>query len=72
MCTAAALTCNDSPTQALWHARGIVRHGGSKEQAQFSQDIALAVAKEFDARTGEVTPVPDIDFDDATELGHLY
>lgn len=61
---AAALTCSNCPMQAMWHTRGIVRHGGTIEQAKFAQEIALKIAEMYDAKTGEITPVEQIDFDD--------
>jgi hypothetical protein len=62
MCNAALLTCLDCPTHAFWHTRGIVRHGGSMEQARFAQDLGLAVAKEFGCKTGEIKMVDQIEF----------
>lgn len=40
---AAALTCSNVPQQAAWHTRGIVRQGGTKEQARFVQELSLRV-----------------------------
>ncbi|PVH73675.1 hypothetical protein DL98DRAFT_659298 [Cadophora sp. DSE1049] len=62
MCNTALLTCLDCPTQVLWHTRGIVRHGGSLEQARFAQDLGLAVAKEFGCNTGQIKMVDEIEF----------
>lgn len=61
---AAALTCSNCPMQAMWHTRGIVRHGGSIEQARFVQEVALRIAKMYDAKTGDVMLVDQIDFED--------
>lgn len=61
---AAALTCSNCPMQAMWHTRGIVRHGGTIEQARFAQEVALKIAEMYGAKTGEITPVDEIDFDD--------
>ncbi|KAH6972732.1 hypothetical protein BKA56DRAFT_676550 [Ilyonectria sp. MPI-CAGE-AT-0026] len=60
MCTTALLICNNSPEQALWHLRGLLRHGATMEQAKFAQDLGLAVAHHFEAKTGEVTRVEDV------------
>lgn len=50
MCNTALLICNNSAEQALWHLRGLVRHGGTLDQARFAQELlGLAVAKEFGA-----------------------
>ncbi|GME66488.1 uncharacterized protein LTHEOB_8708 [Neofusicoccum parvum] len=68
MCSTAALICSNSPVQALWHTRGIVRHGGSTEDAVFAQEMGLAVAQAFGCKTGEITRVEDIDFSDSTPL----
>ncbi|EOD43912.1 putative carboxymuconolactone decarboxylase protein [Neofusicoccum parvum UCRNP2] len=62
MCNTVALECIDSPVQALWHTRGIVRHGGTLEDARFAQDFGVAVANQFGCRTGELTKVDDIQF----------
>ncbi|KAF9892297.1 hypothetical protein FE257_002074 [Aspergillus nanangensis] len=64
MCNVGALVCSGSPVQAMWHARGVVRHGGTIEQTRFAQDIALAVGKAYGYRMGEVIPVHEIPFDD--------
>ncbi|RAH84254.1 hypothetical protein BO86DRAFT_397120 [Aspergillus japonicus CBS 114.51] len=64
MCNLAALVCGGSPVQAMWHARGVVRHGGTKEQIAFAQAIALAVAVEYGCRIGAVVPVEEIPFGD--------
>ncbi|KAF4541312.1 uncharacterized protein LTHEOB_8708 [Lasiodiplodia theobromae] len=66
MCTTAALVCSNSPVQALWHTRGIIRHGGSMADAKFAQDLGLAIARAYDCKTGEITRVEDIDFSDIT------
>lgn len=60
MCTTALLICNNSPEQALWHVRGLLRHGGSLEEAEFTQQLALAIAKEFGAKTGDITLAQDV------------
>jgi hypothetical protein len=64
MCTAAAITCTEAPLQAMWHTRGIVRHGGTIETAKFAQELALRVAKEFNCTTGPVQLVKDINWND--------
>ena len=43
-----------------------MRHGGSKEEARFAQDLALEIARLYACETGEVTSVDDIDFNDTT------
>jgi hypothetical protein len=64
MCTTTLLTCLDSPVQALWHTRGLIRHGASLEQARFAQDLGLAIAKQFGCKTTGITMVDDIVFDE--------
>jgi hypothetical protein len=64
LCNLALLICNNSPTQALWHLNGLFRHGATREQAKFAQDIGLAVAKQFGAKTGVITKVEDLDMKD--------
>ncbi|KAK7415661.1 hypothetical protein QQX98_005693 [Neonectria punicea] len=60
MCTTALLICNNSPEQALWHVRGLLRHGATMEQASFAQDLGLAIANHFDAKTGDITMAEDV------------
>lgn len=62
MCNTTLLTCWDAPMQALWHTKGIVRLGGTAEQARFAQDLGIAIAKEFNCKTGHITMVDNIDF----------
>ncbi|KAH6971266.1 hypothetical protein BKA56DRAFT_661156 [Ilyonectria sp. MPI-CAGE-AT-0026] len=69
MCTATANACTDAPNEALWHTRGIIRMGGSKEQAQFVQDIFLRIAQEYGARTEEIIKISDPRFDTWQALG---
>jgi hypothetical protein len=66
MCTAACITCCNSPLQALWHTRGIVRLGGTVEQARFTQNLALRIAQIFGATTGVILSVDKIDWEDRT------
>lgn len=61
LCNLALLICNNSPVQAGWHLNGLLRHGATKDEAQFAQDVALAVAKNFGARTGNITRVEELD-----------
>ncbi len=60
LCNVALLTCNNSPVQAGWHLNGLLRHGATKEEAQFAQDLALAVAQQFNVKTGSITKVEDV------------
>lgn len=62
ICYTVLLTCYNSPVQALWHTKGIVRHGGTLEQARFAQDLGLAIARQFGCKTGEITKVDEIEF----------
>lgn len=64
MLTSAATICSNSPVQAMWHTRGIVRQGGTKTQAEFAQQLALRIAELYDVKTGKIVPVDQIDFDD--------
>ncbi|KIW56391.1 hypothetical protein PV05_05056 [Exophiala xenobiotica] len=45
---------------AGWHLNGLLRHGATKEEAQFAQDLALAVAQQFNVKTGSITKVEDV------------
>ncbi|KAL4960226.1 uncharacterized protein BDV14DRAFT_193103 [Aspergillus stella-maris] len=63
-CNAVALICSGSPVQAMWHTRGIVRHGGTLEVARFAQDIGVAVATAYVIPIDKVVKVDDIAFDD--------
>ena len=60
MCTTALLICNNTPEQALWHTRGLFRHGGTMEDAKFAQDLGFAIAHRFDVKTGDITLAEDI------------
>lgn len=60
MVTTALLICNNSAEQALWHLRGLLRHGATVEEARFAQDLGIAVAREFGAKTGLITMVEDV------------
>ena len=64
MLNAAAMICSNNATQAMWHVRGVVRQGGTIDQARLAQDLALKVAELYDAKTGNVVPVDEIDFED--------
>jgi hypothetical protein len=55
--------CVNSPTQALWHTRGIVRVGGTIEESRLTQEMVLRIANRFGAKTGDIVAVDDIDFD---------
>ncbi|KAJ5767647.1 hypothetical protein N7533_000230 [Penicillium manginii] len=66
MCTTAALICSGSPQQAMWHTRGIVRHGGSIEMARFAQGIALDIGQAYGCKVDNVVKADYIDYDDRT------
>lgn len=57
-----SLICSRSPQQVLWHMKGVVRHGGSKEQARFAQDFGKAIAKLYQCPLDGIVEVEDIDF----------
>jgi hypothetical protein len=63
LCNIAALICSDSPRQALWHTRGVLRHGGTVSQAKFAQDLSFAVVDELGVKIQEVQMVEDIEFE---------
>lgn len=46
----------------MWHTRGVVRHGGTLEQARFAQDLGLAISQKFSCKTGDIIKVEDIEF----------
>ncbi|KAH9204672.1 hypothetical protein DL95DRAFT_495079 [Leptodontidium sp. 2 PMI_412] len=60
MCTTACLMCLNAPVQALWHTKGLVRHGGSLDQARLAQGIGLAIAQHFKTETGAIQMVDEI------------
>lgn len=62
MCNTTLLTCWNSPVHALWHTKGVVRLGGTIEQAKFAQDLGIAIAEQFNSKTGDITLANDIDF----------
>lgn len=66
MCNVAALICSSCPVQATWHTRGLLRHGGSAEEAKMSQMIGIAVARVYGARIDNITPVDEIDVNSKT------
>jgi hypothetical protein len=68
MANAAALVCSNCPVQAMWHTRGIIRHGGSSEEAWFTQKMALEIAAHYGSKTGEITPVDQIPMEDGKTL----
>ncbi|KEF60998.1 uncharacterized protein A1O9_02562 [Exophiala aquamarina CBS 119918] len=59
----AALLCSDCPDQLLWHTKGLVRHGGSLDQARFAQDLGIAVAQACGCKTNGITKLEEIDFE---------
>jgi hypothetical protein len=62
MCNATLLTCWNSPIHALWHTKGVVRLGGTIEQAKFAQDLGIAIATRFNSKIGDITMIHKIDF----------
>lgn len=66
MCNVAALICSNCPVQVKWHTKGLIRHGGSIEDAQFAHDLGLAIAELSNCKTGNVESIDSIDFDDQT------
>ncbi|KAF5987663.1 carboxymuconolactone decarboxylase [Fusarium coicis] len=64
----ASIMCVNSPTQALWHTRGIVRVGGTIEEARLTQEMVLRIANRFGAKTGDIVAVDVIDFDDKPSI----
>lgn len=49
--------------QAIWHTRGILRFGGTMEDACFAQKLALRIAKHYGVDTKDVKDVNEIDYD---------
>lgn len=62
MCNVALLICLDCPTQVEWHTKGVVRHGGSKEQATFALDLGMVIAKEFGVRVEGIKGLDELEF----------
>lgn len=44
------------------NTKGLLPHGGTKEQAIFVHDLAREIAKAKGCATGDITPVGEIDF----------
>ncbi|PIA96176.1 hypothetical protein CB0940_10465 [Cercospora beticola] len=60
MLNSATMFCSNNAEQAMWHVRGIVRQGGTREQAQWTQDLALRVAEICEVRVKRVVPFEEI------------
>jgi hypothetical protein len=65
---AVAITCTNAPRAAVAHTRGIVRVGGSKDLAERAQNMALEIAGKYNAATGDIELVKDIDFELGLDL----
>ncbi|EMD88508.1 hypothetical protein COCC4DRAFT_208575 [Bipolaris maydis ATCC 48331] len=64
----AALICCNCPVQAMWHTRGLINHGGTINQAEFSHELAVAIATLYECKIGNLTPVSQIDFENYETL----
>lgn len=64
MLNSATMFCSNNAEQAMWHVRGIVRQGGTREQAQWAQELALRVAELCDVRVKGVVPFEEILWED--------
>lgn len=62
MCNAACLLTSAAAQQALWHARGVIGHGGTKEQAKYAYDFGLEVAKWYGIQILDVIPFETINW----------
>ncbi len=60
LCNVALLICNNSPVQAGWHLHGTLRHGATKDEIKFSQQLAFAVARQFGVNVGNVQKVENL------------
>ncbi|USP80430.1 uncharacterized protein yc1106_07704 [Curvularia clavata] len=63
MCNIAALICCNCPVQAMWHTRGLINHGGTMSEAEFSHEFAVAIATLYGCKMGDLKPVNQIDFE---------
>lgn len=64
MLNSATMFCSNNAEQAMWHVRGIVRQGGSKEQAKWTQELALRVAEVCEVRVKRVVGFEEIAWED--------
>lgn len=62
MSNMAALLCSDCPDQLLWHTKGLIRHGGTLDQARFAQDLGLEVAHACGCKLSKIPEIDEIDF----------
>lgn len=60
MANVAALICANCPVQAMWHTRGLLRHGGTMDHARLAQTIGLEIASLYKCQTGKIIPVEEI------------
>lgn len=47
----------------MWHTRGLINHGGTINQAEFSHELGVAIATLYECKIGDLTPVSQIDFE---------
>ncbi|KAJ5951534.1 uncharacterized protein N7479_009947 [Penicillium vulpinum] len=66
MCNSAALSCLDSPVQAMWHTRGVIRLGGTLDDARLAQDLGMKIARAYGCITDNIVMVDDLDFENNT------
>ncbi|PPJ54813.1 hypothetical protein CBER1_08444 [Cercospora berteroae] len=64
MLNSATMFCSNCAEQAMWHVRGIVRQGGTREQAQWTQELALRVAGICEVGVKRVVGFEEIDWED--------
>lgn len=64
MLNAATMLCSNSAEQAMWHVRGVVRQGGTREQAAFAQELALRVAEVCEVKVKGVVSFEEIAWED--------
>jgi len=67
MLNAAASICSMNGGVAMWHVRGVVRQGGTMEQAKLAQDVGLGIKEMFrdEKPPGDlVVDFDQIDFED--------
>lgn len=63
MLNGSAMICSRSGRQAYWHVRGVVRQGGTKEQAQLAQELALEIAGLYGVDVGGVVQWEDFEWE---------
>ncbi|KAF2104224.1 hypothetical protein NA57DRAFT_70441 [Rhizodiscina lignyota] len=55
----ATLMAMDAPPEVVWHMRGLIRNGGTREQLQFATDIAMEICQLTNVQLKNQMPLPE-------------